>query len=115
MECPEYLVTSQVSDHDKRQGSSQAATSTVTLPSQNLTSLDNSDQSTENLQIEPEAMSSQMSDATTITLSSPSQIIGMDSSDEFGVCAKNCAEKECQTMDGVFLSTNDYEILLKKA
>ena len=107
--------TSQVSDHDKQQGSSQAATSTATLSSQDLTSLDNSDQSTENLQIEPETMSSQMSDATTITLSSSSQTIGMDSSDEFGVCAKNCAEKECQTMDGVFPSTNDYETLLKKA
>ena len=60
-------------------------------------------------------MSRQRSDATTITLSSPSQKIGMDSSDEFGMCAKNCAEKERQTMDGVFLSTNDYETLLKKA
>ena len=60
-------------------------------------------------------MSSQMSDATTVTLSSPSQTVGMDSSDEFGVYAKKCAEKECQTMDGVFLSTNDYETPLKKA
>ena len=56
-----------------------------------------------------------MSDATTITLTSLSQTSGMDSSDEFSVCAKNCAEKESQTMDGVFLSTNGYEILLKKA
>ena len=110
-----HLVTSQVSDHDKQQSSSQAATSTATLPSQNLTTLNNSDQANENLKIEPETMSSQKSDATTVTLSSPSQTIGMDSSDEFGVCAKNCAEKESQTMDGVFLSTNDYESLSKKA
>ena len=58
-----------------------------------------------------------MSDSTTITLSSPSQTIGMDGGDEFsnGTNPKNFADKECQTMDGVFLSTNDYETLLKRA
>ena len=68
-------------------------------------------------QNEPETINSQMSDSTTITQSSPSQTIGMDNGNEFsnGTNPKNFADKECQTMDGVFLSTNDYETLLKRA
>ena len=98
MECSQDLVTHKASDHDTLQKNSSPTAA-----------------STEDLQNEPEAINSQTSDATTITLSSPSQTIGMDSGDEFGANSKNFAEKECQTMDGVFLSTNDYKALLAKA
>ena len=59
---------------------------------------------------------SQKSDRTTITLSSPSQMITMDSQDLSPVYKlPNVAEKECQTMDGVFLSVEEYASLLQKA
>ena len=59
---------------------------------------------------------SQKSDTTTITLSSPSQMITMDSQDLSPVYKlPNVAEKECQTMDGVFLSVEEYASLLQKA
>ena len=116
MECPEHFVTRQTPDQDQQQSPSEAATSTASQSSQKSTILDNSCQSTDH-QNEPETINSQMSDSTTITLSSPSQTIGMDGGDEFsnGTNPKNFADKECQTMDGVFLSTNDYETLLKRA
>ncbi len=47
----------------------------------------------------------QTSDTTTITLSSASQTIRTDSH----------ARTECQTIDGVFLSVNEYATLLEKA
>ena len=55
---------------------------------------------------------SQGSDTTTITLSSPSQTVSIDSQDH---STPNLQEKECQTMDGVFLSAEEYALLLKKA
>ena len=54
---------------------------------------------------------SQESDTTTITLSSPSQTVSIDSQDH---STPNLQEKECQTMDGVFLSAEEYALLLKK-
>ena len=55
---------------------------------------------------------SQASDTTTITLSSPSQTVSIDTQVQL---KPNLEEKECQTMDGVFLSAEEYALLLKKA
>ena len=56
------------------------------------------------------APNSQLSDSSTITLSSPTQTV--DISQE----SKQVVEKECQTADGVFLQKkNNYEALVKKA
>ena len=55
---------------------------------------------------------SQTSDTTTITLSLVSKTIRTDSQD----LDKGSTERtECQTMDGVFLSVNEYATLLEKA
>ena len=71
---------------------------------------------TNDLQTLEKVTNSQKSDTTTITLSSPSQMITMDSQDLSPVYKlPNVAEKECQTMDGVFLSVEEYASLLQKA
>ena len=99
MECPEHFVTCETPDQDQQQSPSEAATSTAGQSSQKSTILDNSCQSTDHQNL-PETINSQMSDSTTITLSSPSQTIDMDSGDEFsnGTNPKNFADKECQRL-----------------
>ncbi len=54
----------------------------------------------------------QTSDTITITLSSASQTIRTDSQD---LDRASTERTECQTMDGVFRSVNEYATLLKKA
>ena len=54
----------------------------------------------------------QTSDTITITLSSASQTIRTDSQD---LDKASTERTECQTMDGVFLSVNEYATLLEKA
>jgi hypothetical protein len=58
----------------------------------------------------------QSSNATTITLSSPEQTVGHweESQDIYGTTS-TVAEKECQTTNGIYLSNDEYESLLKKA
>ena len=53
------------------------------------------------------------SNATTVTLSSPSPAASTKSHDLFNTMP-SVAEKECQTMDGVFLSAEEYASLLAK-
>jgi hypothetical protein len=58
----------------------------------------------------PQNNDSQTSNATTITLSFPSQDASTESQDSYTNTSKlpSFAEKECQTMDGVFLSAEEY-------
>ena len=63
---------------------------------------------TKDLQTLEKVTNSQKSDTTTITFSSPSQTITMDSQDLSPTKLPNVAEKECQTVDGVFLSVEEY-------
>ena len=59
----------------------------------------------------------QSSNATTITLSSPEQTVGQweEGQDISTTTCNTKAEKECQTTEGVYLSNDEYESLLKKA
>ena len=58
----------------------------------------------------------QSSNATTITLSSPEQTVGhWDESQDISGTTSTVAEKECQTTNGIYLSNDEYESLLKKA
>ena len=58
----------------------------------------------------------QSSNATTITLSSPEQTVGhWEESRHISSTTSTVAEKECQTTNGIYLSNDDYESLLKKA
>ena len=97
------IVTSQNSEVNYQLNNSQsssASTTTVSPPTTPCPSQSFPEQPSSN---------SQLSDGSTITLTSPSQ--AFDSSQE----SKQVAEKECQTTDGVFLKKEEYEELVKKA
>ena len=72
-------------------------------------------QSPPELQHGPEYNSSQLSDETTITVGSHSEAATVDSQESLPLTAKVYADVECQTTDGVFLSHEEYEKLLKQA
>ena len=58
----------------------------------------------------------QSSNAITITLSSPEQTVGhWEESQDISGTTSTVAEKECQTTNGIYLSNDEYESLLKKA
>lgn len=58
----------------------------------------------------------QSSNATTITLSSPEQTVGQwEECQDVSTTTSTMADKECQTTEGIFLSNDEYESLLKKA
>ena len=58
----------------------------------------------------------QSSNATTITLSSPEQTVGhWEESQDISRTTSTVAEKECKTTNGIYLSNDEYESLLKKA
>ena len=73
-------------------------------------------QNLERLQ-DPENSNSQLSDETTVTASSHSQTTTVDSQDStfLKTASKVYADVECQTTDGVFLSGEEYNELLKQA
>lgn len=97
----DHIVTSQ-SSHDFQQSSSQVgSSSTATISPAVTPSLSQISNDTEQL------TNTQLSDATTITLSSPSQLHSQES--------MHVTEKECQTDDLVFLERDEYEKLVKKA
>ena len=99
-----YLEAIEQSDDTQGQSDSALAATGDLLGSgspQNPSNLPNQDE-----------IYSQESDTTTITLSSPSQTVSIDSQDH---STPNLQEKECQTMDSVFLSAEEYALLLKKA
>ncbi len=118
MECSTsnaYLELGQQSVQDKEQSNSQGDDDS--LPVTGEVHGSNSAGDEENLaDLEKRIVTtycSQTSDTTTITLSSPSAItIRTDSQD---LDKASTVEKECQTMDGVFLSVDEYATLLKKA
>ena len=99
------IATSQESElrDDQYNNSQESVTSTITAtpPNQQI--------------IPDDTCNSQLSDETTITLSSPSQTVEVNSQESVLVSPKNVVEKECQTTDGVYLSNEEYDALLKKA
>ncbi len=107
-ECSTEYHTSQQSDNfEEEQPNCQSASGDVTTAAgesgsiQNQEILHNDD--------------SQASNATTITLSLHSQEASTESQDLYTSKLPSVAEKECQTMDGVFLSADEYASLLAKA
>ncbi len=107
-ECSTEYHTSQQSDNfEEEQPNSQTASGDVTTAAGESGSIQNQEILHNN--------DSQASNATTITLSSPSQEASTESQDSYTSKLPSVAEKECQTMDSVFLSADEYASLLAKA
>ena len=107
-ECSTEYHTSQQSDNfEEEQPNSQTASGDVTTAAGESGSIQNQEILHNN--------DSQASNATTITLSSPSQGASTESQDSYTSKLPSVAEKECQTMDSVFLSADEYASLLAKA
>ena len=91
------IIPSQTSEESNQQSSSQLS-SVSTNCANSPTSLSLSQITPNDIEQPP---NSQLSDSSTITLSSPSQTV--DISQE----SKQVVEKECQTADGVFLEKEE--------
>ena len=100
------IITSQTSGESNNQQSNSQSSSGSTNSANSSTTPSLSQITSNNMEQTPD---SQLSNSSTITLSSPSQTV--DISQE----SKQVADKECQTADGVFLEKEEYEALMKKA
>ena len=101
----EYHTSQQSDDIEQEQPSSQSTSKDVT-PAADESEIRKDDLHNDD---------SQTSNATTITLSSPSQAASTESQDLYMSKLPNVTEKECQTVDGVFLPADEYASLLARA
>ena len=103
----EYHTSQQSDDIEQEQSNSQSSTSS------DVTTAAGEPGSIEKMDIHND--DSKTSNATTITLSSPSQAASTESQDSYKPGLPNVAEKQCQTMDVMVLSAEEYGSLLAKA